>query len=93
MSGHNRYQISRRYKSERGWAGWGESSDWMETADSWQDAINNRLTAGWGIVVPYQVVSETPAADGRSGITEIQFDPPPSFWVGVKIKATLIEEG
>ena len=90
MSAQNRYQIASNYK-DRGtweWRGWGKS--WLETADTWQDAtpkwIDHFLPGA-----DYTVVSETPSEDSKSGIIEIQFDPPQPFCLGVKIKATLIE--
>ena len=92
MSEQNRYQITWSYKSEGAWAGWVDSG-LMEKGDTWQDAIQTWIDDSWGIMVSYEVVSETPAEDGRSGIIEIQLDTPLSVkWVGAKFKATLIED-
>ena len=91
MSEQNRYQISHNYQNEReGWAGWIEYE--VLSADNWQDAIHEWLDLVWGTGGVYTVVAENPSEDSRSGITEIQFDPPKRFWLGVKIKATLIED-
>ena len=86
MSEQNRYRLSREYKNE--WWIDDEKYVWMR-ADSWQNAIHTWLE-NWGI--SYQLVSETPSEDSKSGIIEIQFDPPRDFLLGVKIKATLIED-
>ena len=95
MSEQNRYQISFNYKSSETeeWTGW-RGSGWLETADTWQDAIRNMLLdEGYAEVGAYQVVSETPSEDGKSGILEIQFNPPFAVAVAAeKIKATLIED-
>ena len=91
MSEQNRYQISVNYKSSftEEWAGWGQDVVW-ETADTWQEAINQWLDFAWA-ERSYQVASDTPSAGGKSGIIEIQFDPPAIFYVAAKVKATLIE--
>ena len=89
MSKQNRYRIERNYKYKTGgWEGWVEV--WSVSGDTWQDAIRKWVDyMGW-IAGSYQVVSETPSEDGRSGITETQFEP--GFYVGVKFKATVIED-
>ena len=90
MPEQNRYRIERNYKTEQGWLGWIDSA-WMEAADTWQDATQKWLDdMGW-IEVSYKVSAEKPSEGGRSGIIEIQVDPP-GFYVGAKIKATLIED-
>ena len=88
MSAQNSYRIERNYKSEQGWSGWIDN-DWTETGDTWQDAIKQWLDTRWRWLT-CQVISETPSAPSRSGIIEIQLGPS-GFYVGAKIKATLIE--
>ena len=92
----NSYQMSCSYESER-WSGhWIKSdwSDWMETADNWQDAAQKGIDG----IAPvgsksglYQVLSETPSGEGRSGIIDIQFDPP-RLWRRAKVRANIIED-
>ena len=84
MSEQNNYRISWTYKSSKT-EEWRDSHWLVDMADNWQDAIHTWLE-NWG--VPYQVVSETPSEDSKSGIIEIQFDPPQRLVVGAKIKAT-----
>ena len=100
MSAQNRYQIARNYKSRETeeWVGWrdnyyGPMAEYYgaEPACTWRDAIQGWLDRGWASGC-YTVVSETPSEDGQSGTIEIQFNPPRRFCLGVKIKATLIEE-
>ena len=96
MSAQNRYRISVNYKSSETekWAGWRNSDwvgDWWETADNWQDAIQDWLDHLAWTAREYTVVAESPSEGSKSGIIEIQFDPPKRFWLGVKVKATLIE--
>ena len=94
MSEQNRYLLVRNlllrnYTGEQEWRGWGKS--WWETADTWQDAIQNGRDRAW-TGEDYTVVAETPLEDGRSGIIEIQFGPPNFTLLGMKIKALLIED-
>ena len=92
MSAQNGYKIARNHKSKNGWFGWiTNSAVWQ--GSNWQEAIQNWLDEHWveDVSGGYQVVSETPSEDGRSGIIEMQLDPP-GFWVGAKIKATLIKD-
>ena len=90
MSEQNRYRIYRNYKSEQEWRGWLKDV-LVETADTWQDAIQKWSDHFFG-AGEYTVVAETPSADGRSGIMEIE-----DHWPGIglvvrKIKAILIED-
>ena len=97
MAEQNRYQITVNYqRSETGeWSGWTKDV-WWEAANTWQYAIKNMLESAIldGEIGLYQVLSETPAADGQSGIIEIQFDPPtmkfepPDYYAIWRIKAT-----
>ena len=86
MSGQNRYRIYRNYKSH-GWDG----GEW--TGDTWQDAIRDWLDeywiSAWG--GPYQVMSETPSEDGRSGSMYIQHKLRSGSVPDHQVKATLIE--
>ena len=90
MAEQNRYRASLNYKRSETdeWSGWRNTNGW-DIADTWQDAIQAWLDYAWS--GEYTVVAETPSEDGRSGIIEIQFDPPRDFYAGLKIKATLIE--
>ena len=92
MSEQNRYRTARNYKSRKTgeWTGWIDKF-FGETADTWQDAIQKWIDRYWP-TEEYTVVSETYSEDSKTGITEIQFDPQQRFWLGVKIKATLIED-
>ena len=94
MSEQNRYRISSNYKTERGseWTGWLEDGHNGWPGDTWQDATCKKLDDIKWIVGEYQVVSETPAEDGRSGILEIQLLERAALWVEVKLKATIIED-
>ena len=95
MSEQNSYRIERNYKKATGeWRGWGKSV--VATVDTWQEATQWWLGQFWA-AEEYTVVSENPSEDSRSGIIEIQFDPPRDLgWLGVrlgvKIKATLVED-
>ena len=90
MSAQNSYRLDSSYKRPTGWSGWvGGSGLWPGV--TWRDAIQKWLDECW-IEGSYKVVSETPSEDHRSGIIEIQVDSEPDFWVGVKIKSTLLEE-
>ena len=85
MSEQNRYQVSYAYYKDLG-------PDWFEdrlrVADTWQDAIYNWLEERFSALdYSYQVVSETPSEDGRSGIMEITDDPQ----LMGQVKATIIE--
>ena len=90
MSEQNNYRIAWNYKSRETeeWTRW-RDNHWSAAADNWKDAIQEWIDDAW-TAEEYTVVSETPSEDSRSGIIEIQFDPPQPFCVGVKIKATLI---
>ena len=92
MSARNRYHISGGREEDTGWSGFMNEGGWW-TGDTWQDAIRNMLEQDWeeDWYGSYQVVSETPSADGRSGIIELQVEPPGAV-VGAKYKATLIED-
>ena len=91
MSEQNNYQIESHYKKERGWlSGW-VGNYGGGTADTWQEAIQDWLDWAW-LWDKYTVVSETPSEDNKSGIIEIQFDPPQRFLLGAKIKATFVED-
>ena len=89
MSEQNRYRTTFNYKSSETeeWEGW-RDTDWLKAADDWRDAIQGWLDRVWA-AGGYTVVAETPSEGGRSGIIEIQFDPPGG---AAKIKATLIED-
>ena len=89
MAKQNRYQISR---SDNECPEWNISSD-VWSGDTWQDAIQQWLKNDRIKATTYQVASETPSEDGRSGITEIQFYPA-DFFVDVRwyLKATLIAD-
>ena len=89
MSEQNNYRIVCDYKSSETekWAGW--RGGVVDMADTWQDAIHEWIDNVWA--AEYTVVSENPSEDSKSGIIEIQFDPPQPFWLGAKIKATHIE--
>ena len=52
------------------------------TGDTWQKAIQDWIDE-WNYYfdTSYQVISENPSADGRSGIMEIQGNIPPKKWV------------
>ena len=91
MSEQNRYRIAlnRKTRETEEWEGWKNRDYWRETADNWQDAIQEWLDIFW-TAGRYTVISETPSEDGRSGINEIQFDAP-YYYVSAKVKATLIE--
>ena len=91
MSEQNRYQISCDHKhKDEGWQGWVE--DEVLSADTWEDAIRGWIDYAWG-EEEYTVVSVTSSEDGKSGIIVAQFDSDSrSVWVGVKIKATLVED-
>ena len=94
MSAQNRYRTTFNYKSRETeeWAGWKNSAYWWETADNWQDAIQEWIDYACGAAPDeYTVVSETPSEGGKSGIIEIQFDPPHRFLEVAKIKATPID--
>ena len=85
MSGKNRYQIQCDYQHKTGdWEALEATEPWYW--DTWQDAIHNWLTSS------YEVLSETPSEDGRSGIIEIQLDPSVYYYKGAKVTATLIED-
>ena len=91
MSEQNRYRIASCYRTKQGAeSGWIRSFGAWSGA-TWQDAIRKRLDDIEGIVGSYQVVSETPSEDGRSGVIETQFDPT-DWWVGAQMKATIIED-
>ena len=93
MSEQNNYRIVPNYKDRETeeWTGWRNPTPWRVRSDTWQDAIQEWLDSGWPTAV-YTVGAETPSEDSQSGIIEIQFDPPRDFLVGVKIKATLIDD-
>ena len=88
MSEQNRYRMSHEYK-DGGWIDRDDVGVWA--GDTWLGATQEWIDRYWPSE-EYTVVSETPSEDGRSGILEIQFDTPPRFWLGVKIKATLIDD-
>ena len=70
----------------------------VRPGDTWQQAIHNWLAEDWykdaGIsyqghgISSYEVVSETPSEDGKSGVMAIWEE----LWLVAKIKATLIPE-
>ena len=88
MSEQNNYWIAWNYKSRetKEWSGWKNSAYWWETADNWQDAIQECIDDALA-AAEYTVVAETPSGGGQSGIIEIEFGPT-NVWAGVKIKAT-----
>ena len=90
MVAQNRYRIERNYKSEQGWSGsgWIDDDSW-ETADTWQEAIQKWVDGNWGVGT-YEMVSETPSEDGRSGTTEMLIKPIELLLA--TIKATLIDD-
>ena len=90
MSEQNSYRIEWNYKRKQEWRGCIKDV-LVETADTWQDAIQKWSDQFFG-AEEYTVVAETPSADGRSGIMEIE-----DHWPGIglavrKIKATLIDD-
>ena len=93
MSEQNRYRIDRNYKSRETekWTGWWGPTPWRAKADTWQGAIKKWIARDWP-AEEYTVVAETPPEDIKSGIIEIQFDPQHRFFLGAKIKATLVED-
>ena len=88
MSAQNNYWIAWKHKSRETeeWTVWKYSDYWWETADTWQDAIQEWIDDAWP-AAEYTVVAETPSGGGKSGIIEIEFGPT-IFWLGMKIKAT-----
>ena len=88
MSEQNNYWIALKHKRREAeeWESWRNSDYWWETADNWQDAIQECL-ADIAPAAEYTVVAETPSEDGKSGIIEIQFGPT-NVCAGMKIKAT-----
>ena len=81
MSEQNLYKISCESKDKSGRSRWDEGKG---PGDTWQDAIRDWL---WD--VSYQVVSETPSEDGRSGSMEITQNTPPGRLLA---KATIISD-
>ena len=95
MSEQNLYAISYEYYKGKSKAddctklqpdGWDEAGPLP--GDTWQDAAHDWLTHHCVMNEPYQVVSETPSEDSRSGIMEITDDNPGRQYV----KATIIED-
>ena len=86
MLGQNRYNLSVSYKRE----GWLDDGVWP--GDTWQDAIQNWVDDWLDIwAISYQVVSQIPSEDGRSGIMTIKDEQLPDSLVVEKVKATIIE--
>ena len=95
MSGwseQNLYKISCEHNDKDGWF---YEGSWM--ADTWQDAIQNwrdekRKTRG----VTFQMLSEAPSEDGRSGIMEVTPDDILPAWdylvSAQQVKATIVED-
>ena len=91
MAEQNRYKISYAYQV----SGWSSIGVW--TGETWQDAINNWID-DWRKVwdVSYQVISEKPEEDGKSGLMDIIQDLPQEsnarFLLVRNVRATIIEE-
>ena len=88
LSEPNRYSINATYKGDRGWS-------WEGAADgaTWKDAIINWLEAtSKSRNFSYQVISESPAEDGKSGVLELKQDTTlPDFVVPGHVRADLLE--
>ena len=91
MSEQNRYRIDGTYRYQDGYTeGWQACGVWP--GDTWQDAIQKLLEYWYkNIDVSYQVVSEKPSEDGRSGIMEIQHVPMSHLRMKNHFQATLLE--
>ena len=72
MSEQNSYKMWRKSPGDPTMPGWCRVEG--QKADTWQDAIRNEVeaTCGTGALFDsYQIMSETPSDDGRSGIMDV----------------------
>ena len=87
MSEQKEYEIAFEVKHKEGWR-----RTAVRVGDTWQEALHGWLEDAYKARGgPYQILSEKPSDDGRSGIMEISEDPLPTVGSLGRVKATLRE--